>query len=156
MTDQMTTQLETVGDSDLTLANSGEDIRGRKVLDQTGEEIGDVGALMIDRDEARVRFIRVAAGGFLGIGEKTFLVPVDAITAITDDHITVDQTRDHVVSGPEYDPGVVRDQGESYWADTYAHYGYGPFWAPGYRAPAFPYYGAVGGTGLGDERRTGI
>lgn len=156
MTDRSTARLETLGASDLTLANGDEDIRGRTVFDQAGEEIGHVDALMIDSDEARVRFIRVAAGGFLGIGEKTFLVPVDALTEITDDHVTVDQTRDRVISGPEYDPAMVRDQGQQYWTDAYAYYGYGPFWLPGYTAPAFPYYG-TGGPGRPDDvRRSGI
>ena len=155
MTDNNKASLETLGESDLTLANSDEDIRGRKVYDQSGQEIGDVNALMIDHDEARVRFLQVAAGGFLGIGEKTFLVPVDAIMEITDDYVQVDRTRDHVIQGPEYDPAMARDQGQDYWNDTYDHYGFGPFWAPGYRAPAFPYYG-TGGPGRPGAPRTGI
>lgn len=142
MTDQkMTANLESLSDSELTLASKEEDIRGRTVLDNAGQEIGDVDDLMIDDEGAKVRFLRVAAGGFLGIGEKKFLVPVDAITQIDDKHVHVDQTREHVVGGPEYDPAMTRD--ETHYAETYAHYGYGPFWAPGYTYPAFPYYGAI-------------
>src|SRR5215208_8048774 len=85
-----------LGDSDLTIANPSEDIRGFKVVDQQGEKIGHVDGLMIDSDERKVRFMEVAAGGFLGMGEKTFLVPVDAISRIEDDQVYVSRTREHL------------------------------------------------------------
>jgi hypothetical protein len=38
--------------------------------------------LYIDRQEREVRFLEVGAGGFLGIGEGRFLVPVEAVTKV--------------------------------------------------------------------------
>ncbi|MGI8485269.1 MAG: PRC-barrel domain-containing protein, partial [Thermomicrobiales bacterium] len=90
MSDINKESLVKLGDTDLTVANPAEDIRGRKVVDKNGDDIGDVDALMIDTDEAKVRFIQIGAGGFLGIGEKHFLIPVDAITSINDDTVHVD------------------------------------------------------------------
>ncbi len=93
--------------------------------------------------------MHVAVGGFLGIGEKTFLIPIDAITKIDEDHVHVDQSREHIIEGPEYDPALVKDEG--FWEQSYGHYGMTPFWGTGYAYPAFPYYGAVapGGPGRG-------
>ncbi len=131
-----------LGDTDLTVGDPAEDVRGRKVIDKAGEDIGKVDGLMLDEEEAKVRFMHVAAGGFLGIGEKTFLIPIDAITRIDEEHVHVDQTTDRVIKGPEYDPALVRDEG--YWEQSYGYYGFAPFWAPGYAYPAYPYYG-IGG-----------
>jgi len=63
-------------------------------------EVGHVDELLIDDTEKRVRFLRVAAGGFLGIGGQKFLIPVDAITAIAPDTVRVDRSRDHVAAAP--------------------------------------------------------
>jgi sporulation protein YlmC with PRC-barrel domain len=44
-----------LSDTDLKVADSTEDIRGRKVVDKDGKEIGDVDDLMIDDFERKVR-----------------------------------------------------------------------------------------------------
>lgn len=122
-----------LGDTELTVADPAEDIRGHTVVDQAGEEIGTVDGLMIDDDERKVRFLHVAAGGFLGIGEKTFLIPVDAIARIDDDQVRVDQTRDRIVGGPTYDPALAEQP--DYWENSYGYYGYAPYWGAGYAYP---------------------
>ncbi len=127
-----TASLLSIGDEKLMVNDPAEDVRGRKVLDKAGEEIGEV-----DDREHKVRFLRVAAGGFLGLGETKFLVPVDAITRVEAKAVHVDQTRDHVASGPRYDPKLVD---EPHLDSVYGHYGYSPYWGAGYMYPMFPYY----------------
>jgi sporulation protein YlmC with PRC-barrel domain len=132
-----TAALHKLSDTDFTVADPAEDVRGRKVLDKVGEEIGSVDDLLIDDREKKVRFLRVAAGGFLGLGETTFLIPVDAVTRVTPDAVRVDQTRERVTAGPRYDPDVVR---EPDWSSVYGYYGYPPYWGPGYVYPPYPFY----------------
>jgi len=138
MTDTQQPTIVKLGDTDQTVADPAEDIRNRQVFDKSGEEIGKVDALMIDERENKVRFLQVAAGGFLGIGDHHFLIPVDAITRIDDDEVHVDQTRDKISKGPKYDPAVVQDH--AYYESTYGYYGYTPFWGAGYMYPGYPYY----------------
>ena len=135
MTDTPATLLR-LSDSDLTVSDPAEDIRGRAVVDRDGEEVGKVDDLMIDDREHKVRFMRVASGGFLGIGEQTFMIPIDAITRIEGDTVHIDQSREHVARGPGYDPDL---EDQQYWVDVYGHYGYGPFWGPGYVYPRYPF-----------------
>jgi len=132
-----------LGDTDLTVRDAAADVRGRTVVDRTGEEIGEVDGLLLDRQETKVRFLEVAAGGFLGLGERHFLIPVDAVTRIDDDHVHVDQERQRVVGAPAYDPALTREQ--TYYEDLYGHYGYAPYWGAGYAYPAHPYFGGMGG-----------
>lgn len=126
-----------LSDTDLTLANRNEDIRGRDVRDVSEEELGEVDDLLIDDQEHKVRFLEVTSGGFLGLGATKFLLPVETITRITDDTVYVNQSRERVAGAPRYDPDLVD---ERYVSDVYGHYGYPPYWGPGYIYPPFPYY----------------
>ncbi|HET8571160.1 MAG TPA: PRC-barrel domain-containing protein [Candidatus Limnocylindria bacterium] len=138
----MTTQmrldtLTKLSESDLVLANSDEDIRGRTLRDTNDEEIGSVDDLMIDADQRKVRFLLVGAGGFLGIGEKQFLIPVDAVTRIDDDNVWINQNKSKIIGSPNYQPDLVN---ENYYNDLYGYYGYSPYWTPGYTYPPYPNY----------------
>jgi sporulation protein YlmC with PRC-barrel domain len=126
-----------LSDTDLTLADRAEDIRGRKALDMAGEELGEVDDLLIDDQEYKVRFLEVASGGFLGLGATKFLIPVEAIRRITEDAVYISQSRERVAGAPRYDPTLVD---ERYVSDVYGHYGYPPYWGPDYRYPPYPYY----------------
>ena len=126
-----------LSDSNMTVADPDEDIRGRKVLDRNGEEVGEVDDLVIDDREAKVRFMRVASGGFLGLGATKFMIPIDAITRITGDAVHIDQTRERLAGAPLYDPALMNDD---YWRDVYGYYCYGPYWEPCYTYLAYPRY----------------
>jgi sporulation protein YlmC with PRC-barrel domain len=133
-----TDTLVKLGDTDLQVADPNEDVRGRKVVDRAGEDIGHVDALLVDQRDNKVRFLRVAAGGFLGIGERKFLIPVDAVTQVTPKEVRIDQTRQHLIGAPAYDPTLVYKQ--DYYNGLYGYYGYPPYWSPGYVYPPYPYY----------------
>lgn len=130
--------LEPLSQSDLELRDAAEDIRERTVFDRNGDEAGTVKDLIIDRDESRVRFMRLGAGGLLGIGEDTFLIPIDAITGIDERGVHIDQTREHVAGGPAYQPELTRNP--EHYGDVYSHYGYTPYWGAAYAYPAYPVY----------------
>lgn len=138
MTDLSRMRLVKLSDTDLTVADTSIDVRGRTVIDRAGDEIGEVDDLLIDEVESKVRMLRVASGGFLGIGERTFLIPVEAVTRIDAEHVHIDQTREHVAGSPAYDPDLAYDV--DYYGGLYGYYGYTPYWAPGYVYPSYPYY----------------
>jgi sporulation protein YlmC with PRC-barrel domain len=114
-----------LSESELTLANPGEDIRDRKVFDNAGEEVGTVEDLLADERERKVRFLDVGAGGFLGLGERHFLVPVEAVLEVGADRVVIDHSREKVLDSPPYDPKVVPTPEEQRGA--YDRYGYPPF-----------------------------
>lgn len=138
------TTLVRLSDTNLTLGHPSEDVRGSKVIDSDGEDIGHIDDLMIDDQHHKVRFLIVAAGGFLGIGEKKFWIPVDAVTATSDETVNVDTTVAHIKSAPVYDPDIIKSQ--PYANDVYAYYGFAPYWGAGYIYPPYPYL--MGGPGV--------
>ena len=136
MTIRDTATLRNLSDTDLTIATSDVDIRGRTVKDKDGEDIGTVDDLLIDERDREVRFMRVKSGGFLGLGETKVFIPIEGIARITADEVSIDQFREHVAGAPRYDPDLVDEQG--YYDGLYGHYGYRPFWgASGFYRPRF-------------------
>lgn len=126
-----------LGDTQLTLAEPSHDVRGRKVIDTNGREVGQVVDLLIDDTEKRVRFLLIESGGVMGIGAQRILIPVDAVTRVGNEKVSIDRTHEHVSASPAYDPQIVD---KSYIDRVYTHYGYAPYWAAGYLYPVFPFY----------------
>lgn len=135
MSDKRMAELRKLSDTGQTVAGSNDDIRGRDVKDRDGNIIGKVDDLLIDPEENKVRFLVVASGGFLGIGETKSFIPVDAISRITTDEVRLDQQRDYVAGAPAYDPELVEER--DFYQDVYSYYGYAPYWTPGYVYSAY-------------------
>ena len=135
-----TSTLRRLNDVGEMVAYADEDVRGRTVLDDAGHTVGTVDGLMVDDDRSRVRFLRVECGGFLGIGATHVMIPVDAISNISEDTVTIARAGEHLRGAPRYDPALIDEHDESYWGDIYGYYGYVPFWGLGYRHPQYPHY----------------
>ncbi len=93
-----------------------QDIKGRKVLDKSGGEVGTVDDLYVYKDASAVHLLKVSGG------EHSFLIPVDAVTNVSDDGVEVEQAGDVLQSSPEFDSEEVPDAETSRAA--YEHYGY--------------------------------
>ncbi|GAA0463481.1 hypothetical protein Ade02nite_30230 [Paractinoplanes deccanensis] len=128
--------LTPLSESGQTIADPAQDVRGRDVVDSDGESVGTVADLLVDPDQGTVRFLRVEHGGLLGFGASSSFVPVEAVTRVTDEQVVVGSGRDRIAGAPRYDPDLA-DQ-HDYYEQVYGHYGYPPFWAPGYIYPGFP------------------
>ena len=109
MTQRTTAEIGFVkfSDSDFVFENPEQDIRGKDVYDVDGEQIGSVDDLYIDRQERKVRFLEVGTGGFLGIGEKHLLVPVESVREVSEARVTVEPGREKVAGSPPFDATVV-------------------------------------------------
>jgi sporulation protein YlmC with PRC-barrel domain len=141
---EQTPRLVKLGDTELTVSDPGQDIRGRTVIDRNGDEIGHVDALLIDEQERKVRFLQIASGGILGIGEQQFLLPVDAVIDLDDGQVIVDQTGSRVAYSPAYNPDLTYDR--DYYGQLYGYYNYPRYWSAGYVYPPFPSYPSPTGT----------
>jgi hypothetical protein len=82
--------------------------------------------------------LEVRAGGFLGLGDRHFLLPVDAITSVTKSEVHVNQTRERIVHSPVYDPTLIETPTQEYWEPYYGYYGLSPYWDSEYMYPHFP------------------
>ena len=119
-------------DSSIVLDDPADDLRGRNVIDSGGEEIGAVSALFVDQGEQKVRFLEISSGGFLGMGKRHFLLPVDAVTRVQDDKVHISKNRTDVTGAPPYDPELHTATDRDRLLPVYGHYGMMPYWGAGY------------------------
>jgi sporulation protein YlmC with PRC-barrel domain len=109
-------------DSDLPRDPNAKALLDTDVYDRDGEKIGTVKDLYVDTEDEDVRFLDVGAGGFLGLGEKHFMVPMEAVTDTSGGRVTIGQSREKVEGSPELDTkGVPED---AYQQEVYDYYGY--------------------------------
>ncbi|MDP5144636.1 PRC-barrel domain-containing protein [Rheinheimera baltica] len=59
---------------------SASSITGDEVCNMKDEKLGKIHEVMLDMTEGKIRYAVLAAGGFLGIGERFFAVPWKALT----------------------------------------------------------------------------
>jgi sporulation protein YlmC with PRC-barrel domain len=114
-----------LSDSGLVLEDLTQDVRGLDVYDKSGDQIGTVDDLYADAQERKVRFLDVGAGGFLGLGERRFLIPVEAVSEVREDRVVVAHKRRKVAGSPLLDADVVVPQ-PPYQDELYEYYGYLP------------------------------
>ena len=126
--------------SNFMFENPAQDIRGKDVYDAYGEQIGSVDDLYVDGRERKVRFLEVGAGGFLGIGKKHLLVPVEYVTEVGEVRITIEPGREMATGSPPFDTTVV-PLTTSHQRDVYNHYGQADPSRVG--APRDPYSGGT-------------
>src|SRR5260370_16659735 len=84
----------------MTVKNATDDMRGRKVTDKDGKDVGKVHDVFVDDRERKARFLLVEHGGFLGIDERKSFIPVDAISRSTSDHVYIHDTPHHLATTP--------------------------------------------------------
>ncbi len=130
-----TTELERLRDSGLALADDTQDIRGRHVTDINGDAVGAVSGLFIDLAERKIRMIEIRGGGFLGLGDRHVLLPVDAITSIANDRVIVNESAERLAHSPAYDPHLLDAPTPDTWEPFYGYFGVMPYWAAGYVYP---------------------
>jgi sporulation protein YlmC with PRC-barrel domain len=99
-----------------------QDLRGRRVFDRAGEEIGNVRDLLLDGDTGQIRILVVAADFTVDATPPQFAIPVDAIARLEPDRLFLDHLRERVLGGPRYDPA--QPPPPDYWDGLTAYYGY--------------------------------
>jgi sporulation protein YlmC with PRC-barrel domain len=93
-----------------------QDVQGLKVFDKNGDEVGTVEDLYIYEDAEAVHLLKVAGD------ERSFLIPVDAVTTASEDGVDVEQDIDTIWGAPEFESQDVPDPETSRVA--YEHFGY--------------------------------
>jgi sporulation protein YlmC with PRC-barrel domain len=111
---------------------SATSITGSKVVNSAGEPLGIIKDLLIDLDDAQVAYAVLSFGGFLGLGDKLFAIPVEAFTFRDEDHtLILDVDKEVLKDAPGFDKDHWPEdaQYEAGWlVDIYEYYGYSPYW----------------------------
>jgi hypothetical protein len=100
------------------------ELRQHSVLDSRGRVLGQVGGLYVEEDSRALRFVDVVTSGFLGLGRKHHLVPVEAIADETPGAITLGVEQEAVERAPTLSNPQAGPDAELQRA-VREHYGYG-------------------------------
>lgn len=83
------------------LSMSVDEVSGMDIYDSTGERVGEVDDVLMGED-GTVTGASLDIGGFLGMGEKDVVLPLESLTK-TDDGFTTALSKEQLESLPEYD-----------------------------------------------------
>ena len=105
-------------------------IIGDNVVNRTGESLGKIEELMLDLEQGRVAYAVLSFGGVLGMGEKLFAIPFEALKLdATREHFTLDVDKDKMRNAPGFDKKNPPQASDRTWgAEVYKFYGYKPYW----------------------------
>ena len=59
-------------------------INGDEIRNRNDDVLGSVHDIMLDRNLSRVAYIVMTSGGFLGMGNKLFAIPISALEVDTE------------------------------------------------------------------------
>jgi sporulation protein YlmC with PRC-barrel domain len=103
---------------------------GSKVVYGEGKDLGTVEDLVIDSRDDRVVYAILSFGGFLGMGDKNFAIPWQALGFDVDNKVAVlNIDQDRLKNAPGFDKDNWPDMTDRTWASQiHTHYGYTPYW----------------------------
>jgi sporulation protein YlmC with PRC-barrel domain len=110
---------------------SGSSLKGDRVVNYKGEDLGKLEEIMIDLDRGRVAYAVLSFGGFLGLGDKLFAIPWQAITVDTvKKQLVLNADKALLEKAPGFDKDNWPDMADlSLGTTLYGYYGYKPYWA---------------------------
>jgi sporulation protein YlmC with PRC-barrel domain len=105
-------------------------LAGDRVRNTAGEDLGKVEEIMIDLSSGRVAYVVLSFGGFLGIGDKLFAMPWDALRVDEGEHqFILDVDKQTLENAPGFDKDNWPDMADpAFGASIHQHYGRTPYW----------------------------
>jgi sporulation protein YlmC with PRC-barrel domain len=98
---------------------------GNDVYNGAGENLGAIKEFMIDMGSGRIAYAVLSFGGFLGMGDRLFAVPWQALKLDTaNKRFTLNVSKDKLKSAPGFDKDHWPSMADSTWAtDVHTFYG---------------------------------
>jgi len=90
---------------------------GEDVYNGKDEKLGDIKEFMLEIDTGSVAYAVLSFGGFLGMGEKLFAVPWNALTLDTvNKRFVLNMEKDQLKNAPGFDKDDWPDMADQTWA----------------------------------------
>lgn len=103
---------------------------GEHVINNKGVMLGKVEDVMVDLQRGRVCYFVLSFGGFLGMGNKLFAIPVGLIRLVDDGKkLMLDIDKSTLEKAPGFDKNNWPDFSNRQWEeDIKKYYGKSPLW----------------------------
>ncbi|MGH8523507.1 MAG: PRC-barrel domain-containing protein [Gammaproteobacteria bacterium] len=105
-------------------------LQGDSVVNRQGETLGEIQDIMIDVPSGRVGYAVLSVGGFLGMGDKLFAIPWNAlILDAENERFILDVPKERLDSAPGFDKDHWPSMADQRWGtEIHSYYGTQPYW----------------------------
>ncbi len=105
---------------------SASSLSGDKVVNRQNEDLGNIKDFMLDLDSGCVSYAVLSYGGFLGMGDKLFAVPMQALALDEDNkQFILDVSKERLKDSPSFDQDNWPDSADQQFISrVYDYYGY--------------------------------
>ncbi|MDP1667394.1 MAG: PRC-barrel domain-containing protein [Methylobacter sp.] len=91
---------------------------GNDVYNENEEDLGDIKEIMLDMTTGQVSYAVLSYGGFLGMGERLFAVPWDALKLDTvNKRFVLNIDKERLETAPGFDKDHWPDMADQSWRD---------------------------------------
>lgn len=105
-------------------------IIGDPVRNPAGDDLGKIEDLMLDLEYGAIAYAVLSFGGFLGIGNKLFAVPWEALALHAADKVFIlDVPKHRLEDAPGFDKDHWPEMSLEWGAQIYDYYGLSPYWS---------------------------
>ncbi|HKO88431.1 MAG TPA: PRC-barrel domain-containing protein [Burkholderiales bacterium] len=106
-------------------------LEGDEVVNSAGEKLGSIDEIMLDVSAGKIAYAVLASGGLLGMGDKLFAIPWNALTLdVERECFVLDIDKERLENAPGFDKDSWPSMADSSWAQSvYSYYGTQPYWA---------------------------
>jgi len=103
-------------------------LTGTHVVNLAGDDLGKITDFMIDTDSGEIVYAVLSFGGFLGMGDKLFAIPVEAMRLDTEnERFMIDLDKERLEHAPGFDKNHwPRTADHSFEQEVYTYYGVAP------------------------------
>jgi sporulation protein YlmC with PRC-barrel domain len=96
---------------------------GNDVYNTQEEDIGDIKEIMLDMSTGKVSYAVLSFGAFLGMGEKLFAVPWEALRLDTENkRFILDVDKERLKDAPGFDKSDWPDMADTRWTSDIHNY----------------------------------
>ncbi|MCA9397213.1 PRC-barrel domain-containing protein [candidate division WWE3 bacterium] len=112
------------------LTLSASTLKDNDVVNSKDESIGEISELMIDCKYGRISYAVLSFGGILGMGDKLFAIPWDALKLDTENKRFILNVDEETLKNSEgFDKDNWPDMADYSWSGRmYEHYNVKPYW----------------------------
>ncbi len=102
---------------------------GNDVFNHKDEDLGDIKEIMLDMRSGKVGYAVLSFGGFLGMGEKLFAVPWNALKLDTENkRFVLNVEKERLKLAPGFDKDKWPNMADQSWAkEIHSYYGTQPY-----------------------------
>lgn len=98
---------------------SATSLTGTSVTNANNDDLGKVEDLMINTTTGAVEYAIVSFGGFLGMGDKLFAVPLQVLKVDTNDEkLILSETKERLKDAPGFDKDNWPDHADGKWCSS--------------------------------------